>query len=67
MNSQPTSYTSGERSVLKAAIEGAGILVEAGVSVWETLFEARREDEALRIANIRTALEDAKWKSFDDL
>ena len=59
--------TSGERSVLEAVIGAVGVLVEAGVSIWQTLFEARREDEALRIANIRTALEDAKWKSFEDL
>lgn len=57
----------GEKGVAEAMVGVVSTLVEAGVEIWKTIREDRREDEQTRIRNIRTALEDAKWTPFEDL
>ena len=53
---------SGERSLMQAFVTLTGSLVEAGVAIWEKTADL----DQLRRDNLRTALEDAKWPSFDD-
>ena len=59
----PKDKPKGERNLVKAALGLVKTLVEAGVTVWK---EIRGADD-IRRANLRTALEDAKWPAFGDI
>ena len=52
---------SGEKGVIGEVVAASiGELLRAAVTIWEGL----RDDDALRRASLRTALEDAKWPAF---
>ena len=59
----PKDKPKGERNLVQAALGLVKTLVEAGVTVWK---EIRGADD-IRRANLRTALEDAKWPAFGDI
>lgn len=57
--------TSGEKGgVIGEVLAGSiGELLDAGTAIWERV----RDDDALRRAALKTALEDAKWPAFADI
>lgn len=60
----PGKDLQGMRNVaVEAALGLVKTLVDAGVTIWKEI----RDGDKIRRANLRTALEDAKWPAFKDI
>jgi len=55
--------TDGQKRLPEAVISLAETLIDAGVTIWKEI----RDADEVRRANLRTALEDAKWPAFKDI